>query len=235
MRTSQSLVFDDSNLFQVDKFSGWDRVEGGGRANAGLEYTAQFNKAGTVDALFGQSYQLFGLNSFEASDPTNTGQDSGLDKTLSDYVARLSYQPNSTYMFSAHARFDEATFALERFELETRANFDRFGVNFLYGNYAAQPELGFLTRRQGFVTGGTYKLTQNWVLVGSAGYDLTAHQFNLARVGVGYVDDCLMLAFNYVTSYVYNGNSSPISNNSFTLQLSLRTLGPDVLSQAGAY
>jgi LPS-assembly protein len=232
---SQSLVFDDSNLFQVDKFSGWDRVEGGGRANAGLEYTAQFNKAGTVNALFGQSYQLFGLNSFEASDPTNTGQDSGLDKTLSDYVARLSYQPNSTYMFSAHARFDEATFALERFELETHANFDRFGVNFLYGNYAAQPELGFLTQRQGFVTGGSYKLTQNWVLVGSAGYDLTAHQFNLARVGVGYVDDCLMLAFNYVTSYVYNGNSSPISNQSFTLQLSLRTLGPDVLSQAGAY
>jgi LPS-assembly protein len=232
---SQSLVFDDSNLFQVDKFSGWDRVEGGGRANAGLEYTAQFNKAGTVNALFGQSYQLFGLNSFEVSDATNTGQDSGLDKTLSDYVARLSYQPNSTYMFSAHARFDEATFALERFELETRANFDRFGLNFLYGDYAPQPELGFLTRRQGFVAGGTYKLTQNWVLVGSAGYDLTAHQFNLSRVGVGYVDDCLMLAFNYVTSYVYNGNSSPIANNSFTLQLSLRTLGPDVLTQAGAY
>ena len=30
---AQSLIFDDSNLFSVDKFSGWDRVEGGGRAN----------------------------------------------------------------------------------------------------------------------------------------------------------------------------------------------------------
>ena len=28
---AQSLIFDDSNLFKVDKFSGWDRVEGGGR------------------------------------------------------------------------------------------------------------------------------------------------------------------------------------------------------------
>ena len=27
---AQSLIFDDSNLFRVDKFSGWDRVEGGG-------------------------------------------------------------------------------------------------------------------------------------------------------------------------------------------------------------
>ncbi len=34
---AQSLTFDDSNLFRVDKFSGWDRVEGGGRANYGAQ------------------------------------------------------------------------------------------------------------------------------------------------------------------------------------------------------
>jgi LPS-assembly protein len=232
---AQSLVFDDTNLFSVDKFSGWDRVEGGGRLNAGLEYTAQFNRAGSLNMLFGQSYQLFGQNSFSAGDITNTGLDSGLDKTASDYVARVAYQPNSTYMFSAHARFDEQTFAVQRLELETRANFDRWGVNLLFGDYAAQPELGFLTRRDGFIAGTSYKLTPNWVVLGSAGYDLTAHQFNQGRVGIGYVDDCFMLALNYVASYVYNGTSAPIANNTFTLQLSLRTLGPDVLTQAGAY
>ena len=61
---AQSFVFDDSNLFRVDKFSGWDRVEGGGRANYGVQYTAQFNQGGFVNALFGQSYSLFGANSF---------------------------------------------------------------------------------------------------------------------------------------------------------------------------
>ena len=232
---AQSLVFDASNLFQIDKFSGWDRVEGGSRANVGLEYTAQFNQAGTVNALFGQSYQLFGQNSFMVGDITNTGLDSGLNKTLSDYVARVSYQPNSTYMFSANARFDEQTFAVQRLELETHANFDRLGLNFLYGDYAAQPDLGFLTRREGFIAGASYKLTRNWVLVGSAGYDLFAHQFNLARVGVGYVDDCYMFAFNYVSNYAYNGTSTPIANNSFVFQMSLRTLGPDALGLAGAY
>src|ERR1041385_6546335 len=30
---AQSLVYDARNLFSVDKFSGYDRVEGGGRAN----------------------------------------------------------------------------------------------------------------------------------------------------------------------------------------------------------
>ena len=61
---AQSLIFDDSNLFKVDKFSGWDRVEGGSRANVGFQYTAQFNRGGNVNILFGQSYQLFGQNSF---------------------------------------------------------------------------------------------------------------------------------------------------------------------------
>ena len=232
---AQSLIFDDTNLFSVNKFSGWDRVEGGGRVNAGLQYTAQFNGAGTVNALFGQSYQIFGLNSYTVGDITNTGLDSGLDKNISDYVGRISYQPNSTYMFLARARFDEETFAMERFELETRANFDRWGLNFLYGDYAAQPDLGFLERRQGFLAGASFKLTSNWVVTGSAGYDLIAHQFNQTRVGLGYVDDCLMLAFNYVTGYAYNGTATPVQNTSFMLQLSLRTLGPDVLMQSGAY
>jgi LPS-assembly protein len=232
---AQSLIFDDTNLFSVNKFSGWDRVEGGGRVNAGLQYTAQFNGAGTVNALFGQSYQIFGLNSYTVGDITNAGLDSGLDRNISDYVGRISYQPNSTYMFLARARFDEETFAMERFELETRANYDRWGVNFLYGDYAAQPDLGFLTRRQGFLAGASFKLTSNWVVTGSAGYDLIAHQFNQTRVGIGYVDDCVMLAFNYVTGYAYNGTATPIQNTSFMLQLSLRTLGPDVLMQSGAY
>ncbi len=232
---AQSLIFDDTNLFSVNKFSGWDRVEGGGRVNAGLQYTAQFNGAGTVNALFGQSYQIFGLNSYSVGDITNTGLDSGLDRNISDYVARISYQPNSTYMFLARARFDEETLAMQRFELETRANFDRWGWTFLYGDYAPQPDLGFLTRREGFLAGASLKLTSNWIVTGSAGYDLIAHQFNQTRVGVGYVDDCLMLAFNYVTGYAYNGTATPVQNTAFMLQLSLRTLGPDVLVQAGAY
>ena len=66
---AQSLLFDDNNLFRVDKFSGYDREEGGGRANVGLNYTAQFNQAGFVSGLFGQSYHLFGTNSFIGARP----------------------------------------------------------------------------------------------------------------------------------------------------------------------
>jgi LPS-assembly protein len=226
---AQSLVFDDSNLFKIDKFSGWDRAEGGGRVNAGLQYTAQLNQAGSVNFLFGQSYQIFGENSFSAGDITNTGLGSGLDKTVSDYVGRLTYQPNSVLSFSARGRLDSQSLAVERFELETRANFDRWTIQFLYGDYAAQPELGFLFRRQGILTGAALKVTQNWILLGSARYDLYAHQFNESRIGVGYTDDCFMFSVNWLTGYTYNGTLTPVPNNSFMLQLSMRTLGPDVL------
>jgi LPS-assembly protein len=231
---AQSLVFDDSNLFSIDKFSGWDRAEGGGRVNAGIQYTAQINRAGSVNVLFGQSYQIFGTNSFAVGDITNTGLGSGLDTNVSDYVARVTYQPNQVYSFSARGRFDEQTFAVRRVELESRANFDRWTLQVLYGNYAPQPQLGFLTRRQGILAGSSVKLTENWLLLGSARYDLYAHEFDQTRVGIGYIDDCLLLSANWLTGYTYNGTTAPVKSNTFMLQLSLRTLGPDALSPVGA-
>jgi len=219
---AQSLIFDDSNLFKVDKYSGWDRVEGGGRLNAGIQYTAQFNRAGNVNLLFGQSYQLFGLNSFAVGGLTNTGLDSGLDTTRSDYVARASYQPNSAFMFTSRFRFDQATFATQRMELETNASFGRWNATVMYGDYAAQPALG-LDQRQGILTSGRFKINENWVALGGVQYDLRADKISTTQIGLGYIDDCLILALNYITSYSYSGTTS--ANNTIFLQLSLRTLG----------
>jgi LPS-assembly protein len=226
---AQSLVFDDGNLFRVDKFSGWDRVEGGSRANYGLQYTAQINQGGFVNVLFGQSYNLFGQNSFALGGTTNTGLDSGLDTTKSDYVARVSYQPNSIYTLTSRFRFNNDTFQVQRTELEGRANFDRWSGALLYGNYGAQPALGILDRQQGILGTGQVKLDANWVLLGSARYDINAGKFDQTRVGVGYVDDCLILGLNYITNYTYSGNVQ--ANHTVMLQISLRTLGGTSVGQ----
>jgi LPS-assembly protein len=223
---AQSMVFDASNLFSVDKFSGYDRVEGGGRANVGVQATTQFDRGGSVNVLFGQSYQLFGLNSFAVADLTNTGLNSGLDKPRSDYVARINYSPNRTYTFSTRARFDEQTLDVQRFEAEGRASFDRWSVSLMYGNYAAQPELGYLTRREGLLGTGSVKVAANWVVSGAARWDLMTNQINQYVIGAGYVDDCFVLAANYVTSYTYAaGSAPPVLNHAIMLQIGLRTLG----------
>jgi LPS-assembly protein len=228
---AQSLIFDDSNLFKVNKFSGWDRAEGGGRANVGVQYTAQFNRGGNVNVLFGQSYQLFGQNSFALGGTSNTGLNSGLDTAASDYVARASYQPNSTLMFTSRFRLSEQDFTLQRTELEAVAAFGRWTTTLMYGNYAAQPLIGFLNRREGILGTARVKLTPNWVLLGGAGYDLHANQVSQTQIGVGYIDDCLILAFNYITSYAYSGSVSV--NHSYMAQVTLRTLGGTTNSGAG--
>jgi LPS-assembly protein len=229
---AQSLIFDDSNLFKVNKFSGWDRVEGGGRANVGVQYTAQFNRGGNVNLLFGQSYQLYGLNSFALGGTTNTGLNSGLDTAQSDYVARASYQPSAALTFTSRFRFSENDFTLQRTELETVANFGRWTTTVMYGNYAAQPLIGFLNRREGILGTARLKVNPNWVLMGGAGYDIHAKSVTQTQIGVGYIDDCLILALNYITSYAYSGSVSV--NHTYMMQVSLRTLGGNTSTNSGA-
>ena len=93
---AQSLVFDDSNLFQIDKFSGWDRVEGGSRANAGFQYTAQFNRAGSVNVsvrpILCSCSDRTRSRSATSPIPAWTAAST---RPISDYVGRVTYQPNS--------------------------------------------------------------------------------------------------------------------------------------------
>jgi LPS-assembly protein len=231
---AQSFIWSDANLFGLDKFSGWDRVEGGTRANAGVQYTAQFNRGGYINMLVGQSYQLFGKNSFAVADVANTGLDSGLETTASDYVARMTFQPSTTYAFISRFRFDEETLEVRRLELESRVTFERWQVSMLYGNYDAQPDIGFLTRRQGILGTGSAKLTQNWTLYGGARYDIEAAQLNQTSFGLGYIDDCFGIRVTYTTDYGYTATPSgkpPDPTHSVLLQISMRTIGTTQFSQ----
>jgi hypothetical protein len=68
------------------------------------------------------------------------------------------------------------------------------------------------------------------VLRGAALYDLNNNKFAQNSLGIGYVNDCLILGLNYVTNYSY-GTGTPQLNHTIMLQLSLRTLGGTSVSQ----
>jgi LPS-assembly protein len=226
---AQSMIFDDSNLFSVNKVSGWDRIEGGTRLNAGVQYTTQFNKAGFVNVLFGQSYQLLGQNSYAIADTVNTGLSSGLATPRSDYVARVAYQPDNIYSFVSRFLLDENSFQIRRVEVEGRANFERWQFTAVYGNYDAQPEIGFLQRRQGITGQVQFKFTQNWSLLTQGRYDLEANQINAYRVGLGYIDDCFAISLNYSSEFNYSGTTT--TDNRVMLIINLRTIGGSTVSQ----
>jgi LPS-assembly protein len=54
-------------------------------------------------------------------------------------------------------------------------------------------------------------------------YDLDQHRVNQTIIGAGYVDDCFIIAMNYITDYAYSGN--PVADRRIMLQIGLRTLG----------
>jgi LPS-assembly protein len=70
---AKSLILDDTNLFETSKFSGWDRLETGTRANVGLQYTFQAWSGGYARVLAGQSYHLGGVNPYSNRWSTATG------------------------------------------------------------------------------------------------------------------------------------------------------------------
>ncbi|MGY2051942.1 LPS-assembly protein LptD [Methylobacterium sp. JK268] len=173
---AQSLVFDDTNLFQWDKFSGYDRVEGGVRANLGAEYAITTNNGFHANALVGESIALAGVNSFRRGDIANVGLDSGLDKRFSNFVTRFQVSPNQNISFITRANFDNDTFALKRLETGIFAKFSPFlplDTSILYARYAAQPELGYDYRREGIQASATYNFTPNWFITGALLLDLS--------------------------------------------------------------
>jgi LPS-assembly protein len=141
----------------------------------------------------------------------------------------MMFQPNATFNFSSQFRFDQNDLSLQRTELQASAKFDRWSSSVLYGNYAAQPALGFLTEREGIQGRVNVKVTPTWQVFGGVLYDLQAQSVSTASIGAGYVDDCLIVAVNYVREYAFNSSST--YNEAVMFQVSLRTIGGNTVTQ----
>jgi LPS-assembly protein len=246
---SQSLIFSDSNIFSINRFSGYDRTEGGIRANVGAQYTATFQNSGYVNIMAGQSYHLGGRNSFAAygtqTDILNVGLNSGLDKTRSDYVARFAVSPSKGIAFIARGRFDEASLKLKRFEAIGSFVTGPLSTNLTYTRQDAQPDLGFVRRREAVAISGSYKLPENWyvtsslvvdldqylndrdtaALIGSTSYKKTLFRPTAMSLGVGYSDECTTFSLTYIRSRSADLSANKVTGNAFWLRLELKHLG----------
>ena len=115
---SQSLVFDDTNLFAWNKFSGYDRIEGGTRLNYGLQYTANFANGGHANFVGGESIQVAGQNSYTLYDPTNTGLEFGPRQEILELRVRRGaaavLEPDYAHEQTAVRQLDAAARALRR-------------------------------------------------------------------------------------------------------------------------
>ena len=253
---SQSLVFDETNLFAWNKFSGYDRVEGGTQFNYGLQYTANLLSGGHANFVAGQSIQVAGQNSYLLYDVANVGQDSGLDRTFSNYVAGETLQPTSAPLWLiSKQQFDSTTFQLDRFDAIAKATVAGLTGSVDYALYAAQPALGWEYPREGLTGNASYKFLDRWSVDGSLVLDMSRHYYDTVgqttpifypvgySLGVGYKDDCTTLTVRYSSSLsapaaypAYAGGpviyNPAVRNQTLMFQLVLRTLG-DVKANVG--
>ncbi|MBZ9674935.1 LPS-assembly protein LptD [Mesorhizobium sp. ES1-1] len=219
---AQSMVFDATTLFERDKFSGYDRIEGGSRANVGVRYSGSYNNGWGTNAIVGQSYQLGGENSYAAPDLVNVGADSGLESSKSDYVGLFGINSPNGFAASVSGRFDEQTFEVRRAELKAAYSGLPVSLSAKYAFIEAQPLYGFTTDRHEVTLGASTHLAENWRVFGTGTYDLQESLLVKDGVGFAYNDSCFTYLMTYSQSRDLNTREV---TQSIGFNLSFRTLG----------
>jgi len=101
---SLDYEFTDATLFSMNRFNGYDRYDGGLRANFALRGEWNFTGGQKLEGLVGASWQEhIDLNQYPQFQPWN-GFDRGAH--LSDIVGRASYVPNKWFDITARSRVD---------------------------------------------------------------------------------------------------------------------------------
>ena len=218
---AQSFVFDASTLFERDKFSGYDRIEGGTRANLGVRYTGTFNNGVSLRGVFGQSFQIAGLNSYSTPDLVNVGSNSGLETTRSDYVGSVGVDLPSGFSLTAAARLDKSTYDLERSDIGTSYISDAFSTSLAHTMVQPQPGYGSSTSRHEIKGAASFRLAENWRAFGSASYDIENRLMSDNSFGFGYDDECIAISL----SYSQTRDIDQAVDWSIGASISLRTLG----------
>ncbi|HLH12449.1 MAG TPA: LPS assembly protein LptD [Methylovirgula sp.] len=244
---SQSLVFDTTNLFTWDKYSGYDRFETGTRANYGGEATFNFKNGGYINVTAGQSVQVAGTNSYASPDAANVGLSSGLDTPWSNYVASLTFVPGPLISFTTQEQFDQATLQPVRLDAVTSVNLGSWTGSAQFADYKSQPVLGYYVRRQGLALSSKYQINANYFVQGNVTFDMSRQfyppsligynnpgPFAIAAVGAeaGYQNDCTTVTASYTSVYQDNGYGTFVHNQTLLFEIQLRTLGDASFKQA---
>lgn len=194
---AQSFVFDDTNLFSYDRFSGSDRQETGLRANLGARYMANFADGRWLEVVGGQSFHLAGTNSLGIADPTQTGAATGLGGTASYIVLGAQGAPFDGVTLGAKLQLDPSNFRVTRAGAGATAAYERLTLGLDYFYLAANTATGTLKDQHEVTVRASAPLPLDyWTVDGSLSWDLGTSQFLAATGGVTY-DDGYLLAGTY--------------------------------------
>jgi LPS-assembly protein len=193
---AQSFVFDDTNLFSYNRFSGGDRQETGLRANVGGRYQANFIDGGYIELLAGQSFQLAGANAFAAVDPAQTGVGSGMSASPSYAVlgAYASFEEGLTV--GGKLQINTSKPSISRSGLGVGFSNSGYGASLDYGFLAANADVGTLKDQHEVGASFTIPVAEYWSLNTNAAWDIAGNSWLQVGGGVTYDDGYVVIGAN---------------------------------------
>ncbi len=225
---ARAIDLEDSNLFALNRFPGYDRVEDGVRVTYGVDW--ELNRPGwRIRSTVGQSYRL-------SDKPTLFPNGTGLNNQFSDFVGRTEVRFRNFIKFTHRFRLDKDSFAVRRNEIDATVGSDQTYVElgYLRLNRNIDPTLEDLQDREELRAAGRVAFAKYWSVFGSAVVNLTDHQEDPAstsngfqplrtRLGVAYSDDCLEFGLTWRRDYVQIADAR--LGNTFRVYFSLKNLG----------
>ncbi|WP_370176822.1 LPS-assembly protein LptD [Sphingobium abikonense] len=225
---ARAVDLEDSNLFALNRFAGYDRFEDSSRVTYGLEYGLDLPNF-SLSAIIGQSYRL---DRQESILPDGTG----LSDRTSDIVGRTTIRYKNFVSLIHRYRLDKDNLSVRRNEIDATVGSKKTYamVGYLRLNRNALTGLEDLQDREELRLGGRVQFARFWSMFGSTVVDLTdvkedpvsisdGYEPVRHRLGVAYEDDCLTLGFTWRRDYQTNGDAR--KGNGFQLRLAFRNIG----------
>jgi LPS-assembly protein len=220
---AQSFVFDDTNLFSYDRFTGSDRQETGLRANVGGRYMANFGDGTWLELIGGQSYHLAGVNSLGIADTAQTGNSTGLGTTASYIVLGAKGSPMQGLTLGTKAQLDPTTFRVARAGAGADFSMNKYTLGLDYFYLPANAANGTLMDQHEATVRASAPLPvfDYWYVDGHFSWDLASNQFLEGGGGLTYDDDYFVAgAFANVTGPTHT------SPNALSFGVKVRFRGP---------
>ena len=224
---ARSVDLEDSNLFALNRFNGYDRWEDSSRITYGLDWSLERPNL-AIDSTIGQSVRF-------RKDLGIFPEGTGLNDRVSDIVGRTRIRFGRIIDITHRYRIDKENFAVRRNELDLTVGSQQtyVQVGYLRLNRNIDPSIEDLRDKEELRLAGRLLFRRYWSIFGATVIDLTDKSedpLSLAdgwqpvrhRLGIQYEDDCLEVGFTWRRDYEQIGNFR--KGSTFSLHLAFKGL-----------
>ena len=225
---SRAVDLEDSNLFALSRFPGYDRWEDASRITYGVDWALDRRNL-SIAATVGQSYRI-------QRHPGIFPEGTGLSDRFSDIVGRTRVRFGRLIDFTHRYRVDKNSLAVRRNEIDLTVGSEQTyaQVGYLRLNRDISAAVEDLHDKEELRFAGRLKFARYWSLFGATVLDLTGREedpLSLAdgfepvrqRLGIAYEDECLELGLAWRRDYERIGDFR--KGSTFSLRMALKGLG----------